>query len=113
VGGTMGAQDHYELDYFRISLREVALELNEIAPQGATVVVTRSAGLFVKYTRPDLVVDKIINSILNLGDGYDYAVQLAHGQNWDIYPDAKNVIIIERAGAVLATAKDMKNVSIK
>jgi len=113
VGGTAGAQDRYELDYFRISLREVALELNEIAPKGATVVVTRSAGLFVKYTRPDLVVDKIINSILNLGDGYDYAVQLVHGQNWDIYPDFKNVIIIERAGAVLATAKAMKNSDVK
>ena len=113
VGGPAGGQNRYELDYLRISLREVALELNEIAPRGATIVVTRSAGLFVRYARPDLVVDKIINSILDLNDGYDYAVQLARGQNWDRYPDSKNVVIIERDGAVLATAKAMKNASVK
>ena len=45
VGGTRGAQDRYELDYFRISLREAAVELNEIAPHEATIVVTRSAGV--------------------------------------------------------------------
>jgi hypothetical protein len=113
VGGLAGAHDRYELDYMRISLREAAIELNKIAPREATIVVTRSAGLFVRYTRPDLVVDKIINSILNLKDGYDYAVQLARGKNWDIYPNGMNVVIIERDGAVLATAKTPKNAEVK
>ncbi len=113
MGGTGGVQDSYELDYFRISLREAAVKLNEIAPHEATIVVTRSAGLFVKYSRPDLVVDKVINSILNLKDGYDYAVQLAHGENWDTYPNGKDLIIIERDGAVLATVKTLKNANSK
>ncbi len=113
VGGPAGAYNRYELDYWRISLREAALELNELAPQGATIIVTRSAGLFARYARPDLVIDKVINSILGLDSGYDYVVQLARGKSWDRYSELKNVIIIERDGAVLATVKAPKNVSAR
>ncbi|HET8670765.1 MAG TPA: hypothetical protein VFM05_09125, partial [Candidatus Saccharimonadales bacterium] len=72
VGGPAGAIERYETDYWRISLREMALELNEIAPSGSIIVVTRSAGLFARYARPDLVIDKPVNSVLDLGSGYDY-----------------------------------------
>lgn len=113
VGGLGGARNRYELDYWRISLREAALELNEFAPQEAIIIVTRSAGLFARYARSDLVTDKIINSILDLSDGYDYVVQVARGKSWDRYPDLQNVVIIERDGAVLATAKAAKNTGVK
>jgi hypothetical protein len=113
VGGPAGVRDRYELDYWRISLREAALELNELAPRGATIIVTRSAGLFARYARPDLVVDKVINSTLGLNHRYDYLVQVARWQAWDLHPESKNMILIQRAGAVLATAKDMKNSSVK
>jgi hypothetical protein len=113
VGGPAGVRDRYELDYWRISLREAALDLNKLAPQGATVIVTRSAGLFARYARRDLVVDKIINSTVDLNRGIDYIVQVARWQPWDIYPDVKNVISIERDGAVLATAKAVKNAIVK
>ena len=113
VGGPAGVRDRYELDYWRISLREAALDLNKLAPQGATVIVTRSAGLFARYARRDLVVDKIINSTLDLNSGVDYVVQVSRWQPWNIYPDVKNVISIERDGAVLATAKDVKNANVK
>jgi hypothetical protein len=113
VGGPAGASNRYELDYWRTSLREAALELNEIASPGATIVVTHSAGNFVKYSRPDLVVDKPINSLLDLSKGYDYIVQVARWQRWEMYPDVKNTVSIERAGVVLATAKDVKKASVK
>jgi len=113
VGGLAGARDHYELDYWRISLREMALELNKFAPPAAKIVVTRSAGLFARYARSDLVVDKIINSILDLNQGYDYIVQVTRWQPSDLYPDVNNVISIGREGVVLATAKDVKNASVK
>jgi len=113
VGGVAGATNRYELDYWRISLREVALELNELAPHGAKIVVTRSAGLFARYARPDLVVDQIINTTDASNAGFDYVVQLARWQAWDLYPDSQNVVLIERGGAVLATAKALKNVSVK
>ena len=80
VGGPAGAADRYELDYWRISLREMALELNKSLAPGAIIVVTRSAGLLARYTRPDLVVDKPINSILDLDHGYDYIVQVTRGR---------------------------------
>ena len=96
-----------------ISLREMVLKLNGFAPQRSTIVVTRSAGLFARYARPDLVVDKIINSTLDLNSGYDYVVQVARWQAWDMYPDVKDVVSIERDGAVLATVKDVQNASVK
>ena len=113
VGGPAGAQNRYELDYWRISLRETAIELNELAPPEATIIVTRSAGLFARYARPDLVIDKIINSILGPESDYDYVVQLARGKSWDRYPELQDVVIIERDGAVLATAKAPKNAGVK
>ena len=112
VGGPVGVVDRYELDYWRISLREAALEMNEVARPGATIVVTRSAGLFARYARPDLVVDKPVNSILNLDQGYDYIIQVTRGKG-EQYRDVKDLIVIERAGVVLATAKDVKDVSKK
>ena len=113
VGGPAGVRDRYELDYWRISLREAAIELNGLAPRGATVIVTRSAGLFARYARRDLVVDKIINSTVDLNSGVDYVVQVARWQPWEIYPDIKNVVSIERDGAVLATAKSVRNARLK
>ena len=113
VGGPAGAHNRYELDYWRISLREAAIELNELAPHEATIIVTRSAGLFARYARPDLVIDKVINSILGLDSGYDYVVQLARGKSWDRYPELQDVVIIERDGAVLATVKSPKNAGVK
>jgi hypothetical protein len=95
------------LDYWRISMREMALELNEIAPPGSLIVVTRSAGLFARYARPDLVVDKPINSILDLDKGYDYLIQVTRGGG-ELYPEVEDLIVIERDGVVLATAKDVR-----
>ena len=113
VGGPAGVHDRYELDYWRISLRETALELNKLAPQGATIVVTRSAGLFARYARTDLVVDKIINSTLDLNNGYDYLVQVERWQPWEMYPNVRDVILIQRDGTLLATAKAVRNASLK
>jgi hypothetical protein len=112
VGGPAGALKRYEMDYWRISLREMALEMNEVARPGAVVVVTRSAGLFARYARPDLIVDKPINSILDLeSSGYDYIIHVTRGKGGDLYPEVEELITIERDGAVLATAKDVKEVS--
>jgi hypothetical protein len=113
VGGTAGARYRYELDYWRISLREMALELNEVAPSGSLIVVTRSAGLLARYTRPDLVVDKPINSILDLEHGYDYIVQVTRGEGGDLYPEVESLITIERDGVVLVTAKYVRDVTGK
>jgi hypothetical protein len=113
VGGSAGAMHRYELDYWRISLREMALELNEVAPPGSLIVVTRSAGLLARYTRPDLIIDKPINSILDLDHGYDYIVQVTRSRGADLYPEVDSEIVIERDGVVLVTAKYVRDVSKK
>ena len=113
VGGPAGAQNRFELDYWRISLREMALKMNEVAPPGSIIVVNRSAGLFARYARPDLIIDKPVNSILDLTQGYDYLVQLKRWDRWEEYPEATNVVVIERLGAVLATAKDVRDLTRK
>jgi hypothetical protein len=113
VGGPAGAIERYETDYWRISLREMALELNGIAPSGSIIVVTRSAGLFARYARPDLIIDKPVNSLLDLEGGYDYIIQVTRGEGGELYPEIDNLIVIERDGAVLATAKYVKDVSGK
>ncbi|HSL41924.1 MAG TPA: hypothetical protein VK897_00735 [Anaerolineales bacterium] len=110
VGGPAGATHHYELDYWRISLREMALEMNKIAPSGSLIVVTRSAGLFARYARPDLVVDKPIDSISDLEKGYDYLIQVTRGGG-ELYSEVQDLIVIERQGAVLATAKNVRDVT--
>jgi hypothetical protein len=113
VGGPAGVANRYELDYWRISLREMALKMNELAPHGAKIIIERSSGLFQLYARPDFFVDKVINSTYDLDTGYDYAVQVTRWQPWELYPEAENIFTVEREGAVLATAKALKNASGK
>jgi hypothetical protein len=113
VGGSVGAAHRYELDYWRISLREMALELNKVAAPESLIVVTRSAGLLARYTRPDLIVDKPINSILDLEHGYDYIVHVTRGEGGDLYPEVESLITIERDGVIFVTAKYVRGISGK
>ena len=113
VGGPAGALNRYELDYWRTSMRELALELNEVAPEASKIVISGSASLFNRYARPDLIVETVAQTTYDLNGAYDYAVQLARWQNWEIYPQARNIFMIERDGVVLATVKAVKNASLK
>jgi hypothetical protein len=91
----------------------MALELNKVAAPESLIVVTRSAGLLARYTRPDLIVDKPINSILDLEHGYDYIVHVARGEGGDLYPEVESLITIERDGVVFVTAKYVRGISGK
>jgi hypothetical protein len=113
VGGPEGVRNRFELDYWRISMRELALELNDVAPEASKIIISGSASLFNRYARPDLIVETVAQSSYDLDGAYDYSVQLARWQNWEIYPQAKNIYVIERDGVVLATVKAVKNASLK
>jgi hypothetical protein len=113
VGGTAGARDRYEMDYWRTSMREAALELNELAPSGAKIVIGGSSSLFRRYAKTGLIVDTLAQNGYDLNGGYDYAVQLARWHKWEVYPDAKIEFLIERDGAVIATVRAVKNVRLK
>ncbi|HEX5840301.1 MAG TPA: hypothetical protein VFY26_20855, partial [Anaerolineales bacterium] len=113
VGGPAGVLNRYELDYWRTSMRELALKLNEVAPEASKIVISGSASLFNHYARPDLIVETVAQSTYDLDGGYDYAVQLARWRNWEIYPQARTIFVIERDGVVLATVKAVKDASLK
>jgi hypothetical protein len=113
VGGTARVHDRFELDYWRTSLREAAVELNERAADGAGIIISGSAGLFNRYARPDLVVETVTSNTQDLNGGYDYSVQLARWQRWDIYPNARIEFLIERDNAVIATVKAVRNATFK
>jgi hypothetical protein len=113
VGGPAGARNRYELDYWRTAMRELALELNETAPGASKIVISGSASLFNRYARTDLIVETVAQSTYDLNGDYDYAVQLARWHNWEIYPQARNIFVIERDGLVLATVKSVKNARLK
>ncbi|MGE5373768.1 MAG: hypothetical protein ACM3XO_01830, partial [Bacteroidota bacterium] len=113
VGGTAGVRDRFEMDYWRTSMREAAVKLNEIAPSGAKIVIGGSSSLFRRYARPDLVVDTLTQNTYDLNGGYDYAVQLARWQKWEVYPGAKIELLIERDGAVIATVRAVRNARLR
>ena len=113
VGGTAGAANRYELDYWRTTMREAALKLNALAPSKAKIVVGGSSSLFRRYGKPDLVVDTLAQHRYDLNGEYDYAVQLARWQKWEVYPDARIEILIERDGAVLATVRAVRNARLR
>lgn len=113
VGGTAGANNRFELDYWRTSMQEMAVELNARAPQGAKIVISGSSALFRRYAREDLIVDTLAHNTFDLNGGYDYAVQISRWQNWDVYPNAMEEVVIQRAGAVLATVKAVRGASLK
>jgi hypothetical protein len=94
-------------------MRELALELNVIAPEASKIVISGSASLFNRYSRPDLIVETVTQSTYDLNGDYDFAVQLARWHNWEIYPLARSIFVIERDGLVLATVKAVKNARMK
>ena len=108
VGGTAGVQDRFELDYWRTSLREAALRLNELAPEESKVIISGSAALFNNYARSDLFVETVNSNTQDLDGGYDYSVQVSRWRKWNIYPDAQIAFSIERDGAVLATIRSVR-----
>lgn len=113
VGGTSSVQDRFELDYWRTSLRESALHLNEFAPHQSKIIISGSAALFNNYARKDLLVETVNSYTQDLDGGYDYSVQLSRWEKWNIYPNAEIAYLIERDGAVIATIRSVRTATYK
>lgn len=113
VGGTARVQDRFELDYWRTSLRESALHLNEFAPHQSKIIISGSAALFNNYARKDLLVETVNSYTQDLDGGYDYSVQLSRWQKWNIYPNAEIAYLIERDGVVIATIRSVRTATYK
>ena len=104
VGGVGGAFRTYELDYWGTSYREVALELNRIAPPDTTVWLEGPAHIFERYARPDIEIYSTYEA--ERANQYDYVVTLSrHEDDLQIYPEAPTIFSVTRDHAVLAVIK--------
>ena len=102
VGGTGGAFRRFEMDYWRISYRELALEVNQIADNGATVGIVGDS-TFLPYARTDLIIIRNKDAKLDISGGY--AVLTSRWNSDTLYPDAQTIKSIERDGAIFAVLK--------
>jgi len=112
VGGTPGAARRYEMDYWRTSYRELALQVNQLASQDAQIFVAGVPFPFEPYARPDLSIEHKIDP----NESYDFEYA-ALTSRWDtderIFPDADIVMSVERDGVVFSVLKYVKDRALK
>jgi hypothetical protein len=95
AGGVRGAAQRFEMDYWLTSYRELALQLNRVAEDGAGVLTIGASHTFEPYARADLRLDA--------PGGNAYAVIPSKWERF--YREAEVLFAVERGGAVLATVK--------
>ncbi|MBN2502245.1 MAG: hypothetical protein JXB38_15790 [Anaerolineales bacterium] len=107
VGGTEGAYQRFEMDYWLTSYRAAAEYLNENAPPDSKVVVWNYDRMLETYIRPDIqlashhVVDE-------QGCGYDYAVVSSRSfKDIYLYPDAPVIYTIGDGAAAFTVIKQL------
>ena len=104
IGGLNGAAHKFELDYWGISYRAAAQEVNRIVPPNANVWVDGPAHLLGTFARPDLHLYSAYEA--EQADHYDAVVTLAR---YDLektsFPDASIIFAVTREGAVLAVIR--------
>ena len=104
IGGLNGAAHKFELDYWGISYRAAAQEVNRIVPPNANVWVDGPAHLLGTFARPDLHLYSAYEA--ERADHYDAVVTLAR---YDLektsFPNASIVYAVTREGAVLTVIK--------
>jgi hypothetical protein len=107
VGGVRGAFRRFELDYWGTSYRQAALELNRVAPAGASLWVEGPAHLIGAYARPDLRIYSTYES--DRADQYDYVVALTRDElDQKSYPEARIIYSVTRDGAILSVIKKVE-----
>ena len=104
AGGVGGAFRKFELDYWGTSYREIALELDKIAPPNSKVWLTGPTHIFETYARSDMDIYSTYE--VERADHYDYVVTLSrHQDDLSVYPDAPITFSVTRDGAILGVIK--------
>jgi hypothetical protein len=104
VGGVGGAFRKFELDYWGTSYRQIALELNRIAPPNSIVWTEGPTHILDTYARPDLQIYSTYEA--ERAEHYAYVIALSRLQaDLLAYPDAPVIFSVTRDGAVLAVIK--------
>jgi len=104
VGGMAGAFRNYDLDYWATSYHEAAQYINQVAPVGATVVVSDPRPVFQVYARPDLNLVPLYD--LHPDVHYDFIVLTSY-RNTDMTAcrSLRPAKTIAREGALLTVIK--------
>lgn len=104
AGGMRSAFRKFEMDYWGTSYREIALELNRIAPSKSAIWVEGPTHILETYARPDLRFYSTYE--VERADHYDYVVTLSrHQDDLLVYPNAPVIFSVIRDGAALAVIK--------
>ncbi|MCI0555730.1 MAG: hypothetical protein L0287_32690 [Anaerolineae bacterium] len=104
AGGVGGAFRKFELDYWGTSYREIALELNRIAPPNSIVWLEGPTHIFETYSRADIGIYSTYEA--ERADRYDYVVTLSrHQDDLSVYPDAPIIFSVTRDGAIFAVIR--------
>ena len=102
IGGTEGAFRRFEMDYWRTSYRELALEVNHIADYEAKIAIIGDS-TFLPYAREDLIITR--NKDANLEETGGYAVLTSRWNSDLLYPEAQIIKSVERDGAIFSVLK--------
>jgi 4-amino-4-deoxy-L-arabinose transferase-like glycosyltransferase len=108
-GSVAGAGRAYDLDYWGSAYQEGVEYINQVAPEGAKILVWGPVHIVKRQARPDL---KIINYRQNeqyAPDSLSYfMVSSRHNKDRYLYPEAPQLFEVSRAGAVLLVVKDLR-----
>ncbi len=101
AGGVSGAAGFYELDRWCVSLREAIQDVNQIAPQGSTVMLPSSYDQAVPFARPDL---RLIDNRTSY-DQAQFVIQCTWIHGLGPWPEGefKPIGEVRRGNAVLAS----------
>lgn len=102
IGGTEGAFRRFEMDYWRTSYRELALEVNHIADYEENIAIVGDS-TFLPYARKDLIITR--NQDANLEETGGYAVLTSRWNSDLFYPEAQIIKSVKRGGAILSVLK--------
>jgi hypothetical protein len=108
VGGTRGAAENFETDYWLTSYREATFYLNANAPIGAKILVLYAGYNVVHNARKDLLIYGL-ESGNAIQETYDYAViSTRYNSHISNLPNAEIVYEVRKNGVLLAVVKKLK-----
>jgi hypothetical protein len=109
TGWTGGAFHKYEMDYWATSYREAMLNLNEVAPENARVVVWGPDHVVNRYSRPDLRILEYDKEMTERNSEAGFLiVSTRYKKDEELFPNAPIIYRVGREGAVFAVVKKLK-----
>jgi hypothetical protein len=105
VGGTGGAFEGYEMDYWGTSLDEIGRHLNATAPPEAKILVFGPSDILAGELRPGLQVYLPRDGSNRI---FDYVVLLARSRaDLGVCKDAETIFAVSRRGAILSELRSI------